>query len=263
MPVEFAGREVTLSPHSDKGGPWLFHGWAGGTNKVISGPMSWSFNLGLAIAAFIVTVAATALALRLLRARAVLDIPNERSSHDRAVPRGGGIAVMAVMVGGWCLLAWWRGDSFDLLALSILTAGLAAVSFLDDLRGLPALPRLLLQALAVALGCLLLSDGAVFQGLLPPMADRLAAGFCWLWFINLFNFMDGIDGITSVEAACIGVGIVLVVEVSGVGADLASPAAIAAGAAIGFGIWNWRPAKIFLGDVGSVGLGFLLGWLLL
>ncbi len=225
--------------------------------------MSWSFHAGLAIAACIVTVAATGLVLRYLRAREILDHPNERSSHDRAVPRGGGIAVMAVVAAGWCLLGWWRGDGYDLFAIAAIAAVLAAASFIDDLRGLPALQRLVLQTLAVALGCLLLPHTPVFQGLLPPLADRLAAGFCWLWFINLFNFMDGIDGITAVEAGCIGIGIGLVTATTGVAMDLTSPAVIAAGAAVGFGFWNWRPAKIFLGDVGSVGLGFLLGWLLL
>lgn len=229
--------------------------------------MSWSFHAVLGIAAAIVTVLATGLVLRQLRARAVLDLPNERSSHDRAVPRGGGIAVMAVVAGGWALLAWWRdgwrGDSFDLLAVAILAAALAAISFLDDLRGMPALQRLLWQTLAVALGCLLLPETPVFQGVLPPVADRLAAGFCWLWFINLFNFMDGIDGITVVEAGTIGLGMTLVTAVAGGAGGFSAPAIIVAGAAIGFGFWNWYPAKIFLGDVGSVGLGFLLGWLLL
>ncbi|MFP6749139.1 MAG: glycosyl transferase [Alphaproteobacteria bacterium] len=225
--------------------------------------MSLGFHAGLAITACIVTVAATGVVLRQLRTRAILDHPNERSSHDRAVPRGGGIAVMAVVAVGWCLLAWWRGDGYQLFALSFIATGLAAGSFVDDLRGLPVLQRLALQTLAVALGCLLLPEAPVFQGLLPPVADRIAAGFCWLWFINLFNFMDGIDGITAVEAACIGLGVGLVTATTGAAADLTSPAVIAAGAAIGFGFWNWRPAKIFLGDVGSVGLGFLLGWLLL
>ena len=229
--------------------------------------MSWSLTIGLAITACIVTALATGGLVRLLRACAILDHPNARSSHDRAVPRGGGIAVIAVIAVAWCLQAW-RGpmadsDSFNLTAVALLATALAGYSFLDDLRGLPALQRLLLQSLAVALGCLVLPDGLVFQGLLPPVADRLAAGFCWLWFINLFNFMDGIDGISAVEAGSIGLGVALITLTSGAAIHLAPPAAILAGAALGFGFWNWRPAKIFLGDVGSVGLGFLLGWLLL
>ncbi len=229
--------------------------------------MSWSFTIAITVAACIVTVLATGALVRLLRARAILDHPNERSSHDRAVPRGGGIAVMAVIVAAWLLLSWHGGmalgDSDNLIIIALLAAALAGFSFLDDLRGLPALQRLLLQTLAVALGCLALPDGPVFQGLLPGVADRLAAGFVWLWFVNLFNFMDGIDGITAVESGSIGIGIVLITYAGGIAVHLAPPAAVLAGAAVGFGFWNWRPAKIFLGDVGSVGLGFLLGWLLL
>ncbi len=229
--------------------------------------MSWSLAIAVAAAACIVTVLATGALLRLLTARAILDHPNERSSHDRAVPRGGGIAVMAVIVAAWCLLAW-RGvttasEPSNMIIVALLAAALAGYSFLDDLRGLPALQRLLLQTLTVALGCLALPDSPVFQGLLPPVADRLAAGFLWLWFVNLFNFMDGIDGITVVETSSIGIGIFLIVQASGIAVHLAAPAAVLAGAAVGFGFWNWRPAKIFLGDVGSVGLGYLSGWLLL
>jgi UDP-N-acetylmuramyl pentapeptide phosphotransferase/UDP-N-acetylglucosamine-1-phosphate transferase len=229
--------------------------------------MSWSLHIGLGLGACIAAYLATGAALRLLTARAVLDHANERSSHAGAVPRGGGIAVMTVIIAGWAALAWlapgYVGDSFNIAAIALLAAGLAGFSFLDDLNGLPTLQRLMMQILAVALACLALPDDPVFQGLLPPAADRLAAGFCWLWFINLFNFMDGIDGITAVEAGSIGVGIALVTQISGGAGGLAALSAITAGAAIGFGFLNWRPAKIFLGDVGSVGLGFLLGWLLL
>ena len=105
--------------------------------------------------------------------------------------------------------------------------------------------------------------GLVFQGLLPPLLDRLAAGLLWLWFVNLFNFMDGIDGIAGVEAGSLGIGLVLVGAVAAwPGANLALPALLAA-ASLGFLVWNWAPAKLFLGDVGSVPLGYLLGWLLL
>ena len=82
-----------------------------------------------------------------------------------------------------------------------------------------------------------------------------------VWFINLYNFMDGIDGITGVETAAIGLGVALLALV-GATPDLAAAAAIAA-AGLGFLVWNWHPARIFMGDAGSVPLGFLLGWLLL
>jgi UDP-N-acetylmuramyl pentapeptide phosphotransferase/UDP-N-acetylglucosamine-1-phosphate transferase len=99
--------------------------------------------------------------------------------------------------------------------------------------------------------------------LLPELADRLVAGLAWIWFINLFNFMDGIDGIAGVEAACIGAGLFVVLQGLGSPAGLGLIALATAGAALGFLWWNWQPARIFLGDVGSVPLGYLLGWLLL
>src|SRR6185312_3303856 len=102
----------------------------------------------------------------------------------------------------------------------------------------------------------------VFQGLLPPLADHLLAGLAWLWFINLFNFMDGIDGISGVEAAAIGLGTALAAWLAGTYQEIGCGLALA-GAAAGFLVWNWHPARIFLGDVGSIPLGLVSGWLLL
>ena len=104
----------------------------------------------------------------------------------------------------------------------------------------------------------------MFQGWLPAALDMAAAALLWVWFVNLYNFMDGIDGIAGSETAAIGIGLALF-AIAGIGNDpaLAAPAAVIAAAAIGFLVWNWAPARIFLGDVGSVPLGYLLGFLLL
>ncbi|TMJ67886.1 MAG: glycosyl transferase [Alphaproteobacteria bacterium] len=134
---------------------------------------------------------------------------------------------------------------------------LAVVSWIDDLHGLSPLARLLAQVVAVTIGLSALPE---WHGLL-----RLALiALVWLWWINLFNFMDGIDGLAAGEAAAIGAGLLLFASV-GVGADLASRglAAAVTGAALGFLVWNWSPARVFLGDVGSVPLGYVLGFLLL
>ena len=139
---------------------------------------------------------------------------------------------------------------------------LAAVSFVDDLRGLAQWVRFLVQAIAVIVAVQLLA-GAVFQGLLWSWLDTAIAAVVWLWFINLFNFMDGIDGIAGVEAIGIGVGLYAIgAAFMPIAADFGQGLAIAAAMA-GFLVWNWHPARIFLGDVGSIPLGFLLGWLLL
>jgi UDP-N-acetylmuramyl pentapeptide phosphotransferase/UDP-N-acetylglucosamine-1-phosphate transferase len=145
---------------------------------------------------------------------------------------------------------------------------LAMISWADDLSPVPPLPRLAAQALAAAVALLSMPpDALVFQGWLPPVADRLLAGVALVWFVNLYNFMDGIDGITGVQTLAIGLGLAAVGWAAGVAdpAKAVDPAyALAlAGAALGFLAWNWYPAKVFLGDVGSVPLGYLAGWLLL
>ncbi len=194
----------------------------------------------------------------------LLDHPNPRSSHTQATPRGGGIAILAVVLPAWLLLSLLVPPQNE-TARWLVPAGalvLAAISFVDDLRSLPQWIRFLVQAITVGVAVQLL-PGPVVQGLLWPWLDTVAAAIIWLWFINLFNFMDGIDGIAGVEAIGIGVGIYAIGAVFlPLAAEHAQGLAIAAAMA-GFLVWNWHPARIFLGDVGSIPLGFLLGWLLL
>ncbi|MGD9614190.1 MAG: glycosyltransferase family 4 protein [Alphaproteobacteria bacterium] len=214
------------------------------------------------IAAGIAACLGTRALIPLLRRAAVLDRPNERSSHEIPTPRGGGIAVVGASLAAWLILIATGTAPLSLLAVIAGAAALALISWLDDLRGLSPAVRLGAQCAAVALGLVAaLPEGAVFQGWLPPALDRAAAALLWLWFVNLYNFMDGIDGMAGSEAAAIGIGLALF-AVTGVGHDPAPAAAIAA-AALGFLVWNWAPARIFLGDVGSVPLGYLLGFLLL
>jgi UDP-N-acetylmuramyl pentapeptide phosphotransferase/UDP-N-acetylglucosamine-1-phosphate transferase len=196
----------------------------------------------------------------------VLDRPNERSSHSVATPRGGGLAVMLALLPAWVLLVL-LGAAPPATIVAVLGAGfLALVSFADDIRQLSPRWRLLAQLAAVAGGIAALPDaGGVFQGLLPPLLDCALSALLWLWFVNLYNFMDGIDGITGTETACLGAGLAFLVFVN---RDLGNAGQVALGlataaAALGFLRWNWQPAQIFLGDVGSVPLGYLLGWLLL
>lgn len=217
----------------------------------------------IAVIAFAVSCAATRLLIGALRRRAVLDRPNERSSHVVPTPRGGGIAVIGVSVVAWLALVAGGIAPPRAVPVALVAAGLALVSWFDDLRGLSPGIRLLAQFVAVAAGVWALPHGAIFQGWLPLELDAIAVALIWVWFVNLFNFMDGIDGIDGSEAAAIGLGIVLVAGAGG-GVDLsiAAPAAAIAAAALGFLVWNWAPARIFLGDVGSVPLGYLLGFLL-
>lgn len=202
--------------------------------------------------------------LAYLRHRAILDHPNDRSSHSIPTPRGGGWGVMLTLLPAWTLIALITGGVARALPILAGAAALMAISWMDDRRGLGPAPRFLTQIAAVVAGLSALpGDGLVFQGLLPLWADRVLAALGWLWFVNLFNFMDGIDGLAGSEAATIGAGLALVVAVGGLDPALGLYGLAAAGAALGFLMWNWHPAKLFMGDVGSVPLGFTLGWLLL
>ena len=209
--------------------------------------------------AFVISCLGTRALIGLLRRGAVLDLPNERSLHVAPTPRGGGIAVIGVSVIAWLALCAVGILPPGEIVVALGAAGLGLVSWLDDLRGLPPGLRLLAQFVAVAAGIWALPHGALFQGWLPLSLDTVAGALVWVWFVNLFNFMDGIDGIAGSEAAAIGIGIVLVARGE---LNLAAPAAAIAAAALGFLVWNWAPARIFLGDVGSVPLGYLLGFLL-
>jgi UDP-N-acetylmuramyl pentapeptide phosphotransferase/UDP-N-acetylglucosamine-1-phosphate transferase len=209
---------------------------------------------------------ATGLVLQALRRAAILDRPNERSSHAIPTPRGGGLAIMATILPAWAVIALAGYTDRTPLVAAAAAGVLAAVSWLDDRRGLTPATRFLVQFLCVADGLAALPGaGAVFQGWLPPWLDVIAAGFAWLWFINLFNFMDGIDGIAGTEAASIGIGITLlaVLHLAAGGLGIGLLGITIAASALGFLWWNWQPARLFMGDVGSVPLGYLLGWLLL
>jgi UDP-N-acetylmuramyl pentapeptide phosphotransferase/UDP-N-acetylglucosamine-1-phosphate transferase len=164
------------------------------------------------------------------------------------------------------LVAWgalWRLGSPTVSGPVVLGAlAVGAISFADDLWSVPAWQRFVVQAIAV-FGALYFfpSEGPIVANLLPIPIDRLIAGLLWLWFINLFNFMDGIDGIAGAEAGIIGVGIAVLAAFRH---ELPAAEAIVVGAAaLGFLVFNWPPARMFMGDVGSTGLGFVLGWLLL
>ncbi|HAA93485.1 MAG TPA: UDP-N-acetylmuramyl pentapeptide phosphotransferase, partial [Rhodospirillaceae bacterium] len=124
--------------------------------------------------------------------------------------------------------------------------------------------RLGAQFFAAVIGLAFLQhEGLLLQGLAPEWLDRAVTVLAWVWFVNLFNFMDGIDGIAAVETIIVAGGLaVLALIVPARAPDIWFPLSLIA-ATLGFLWWNWHPAKLFLGDVGSVPLGFLLGGLLI
>lgn len=223
-----------------------------------------------AILAFVLPLLATAAGTRLLlpwlRGRAMLDRPNERSSHKVPTPRGGGLAVIVVLVAAlWAIQIASGVPPWRMAVLTAALAALAAVSWIDDRDGADWRLRLALQFVAATAGLAAIG--------IAPLADRLGLpiwlvgavlALGWVWFINLYNFMDGIDGITGVETASIGVGLVVLSVVTlGAVAGQALAGLALAGVSIGFLVWNWHPARVFLGDVGSVPLGYVVGGLLI
>ena len=215
------------------------------------------FYSAVALSAFLISLLGTRLMILALRKRTVLlDIPNLRSNHRAPVPKGGGIAVVISLI--ICLLVV---DIDYGIVLSLLL--LAAVSLLDDLIGVPIVIRLCVQIIAVTVALSGMPD-FVSASVLPNWVIHCFVGLLWVWFINVFNFMDGIDGISASEMISIGIGVAVPVVLLGdFPSVLSNYGLIVASAAFGFLWWNWHPAKIFLGDVGSVPIGFLLGYLLL
>jgi UDP-N-acetylmuramyl pentapeptide phosphotransferase/UDP-N-acetylglucosamine-1-phosphate transferase len=227
--------------------------------------MTWTTHVAVFVMLHVAAFAGTGLAFMLLSWLNLFDHPNERSSHASPVPRGAGMILTPVLVaavGG--IGIYGPNPPASAVALAVITAALGLVFWLDDRRGLPILIRLVAQIAAIAAALYVMRDaGPFFGGAFPFWLDRALAGFLWLWFVNLFNFMDGIDGIAGTETAVIGAGAGVVAALSGAAGGLSLIGVALVAAATGFLWWNWHPAKIFLGDVGSVPLGFLLGWLLL
>jgi UDP-N-acetylmuramyl pentapeptide phosphotransferase/UDP-N-acetylglucosamine-1-phosphate transferase len=203
----------------------------------------------------------TGLYLRVMIAYGRLEAPTDRGMHTIPVPSGAGAAIVAAALVLWPL---WQSpaESHDMVLLATL-AGLTLISWLDDRRGLSPAVRLAMHASAVALLLAFLGPEQRVLPALPLAGERLVLGLAWLWFINLFNFMDGIDGLAGAEAVAVAAGYVLVVTVAGAGAPLEQLALIVAAATAGYLFWNWHPAKVFMGDTGSIALGFLLGWLMI
>jgi UDP-N-acetylmuramyl pentapeptide phosphotransferase/UDP-N-acetylglucosamine-1-phosphate transferase len=202
---------------------------------------------------------------RVLAGKGILDVPNARSSHQQAKPRGGGIAIAAAVAAGIGILIFTGAPLPEgVLAVGTAALVLALISWADDVRGLPPLARFIPQIICVGATLYILPLPVLpYLDTLPDWLQQGLLAMAWLWFINLYNFMDGIDGITGVETLVITLGIAAVCVFITDPVVLQGPALVIAAAAAGFLIWNWAPAKIFMGDVGSVPLGFVLGWLLL
>jgi len=216
----------------------------------------------LVVLAGVVSAILTARMRSYAASRSILDEPNHRSAHQAPMPRGGGVALVAAILSAVliaCLAGWVPAR----ICIALTGGGLlvAAIGWVDDLRGASVRLRLLVHAVAAAWAL------AWLGGLPELRAGESVVALGWagtglallgiVWATNLYNFMDGVDGFAGTEALmAAGVGGILL---AGVGAwPLALVCFIVASASAGFLVWNWPPAKIFMGDVGSGFLGHTL-----
>jgi Fuc2NAc and GlcNAc transferase len=220
----------------------------------------------LFVLVFLATALVTDLVRRYLLRRGIMDRPNARSSHAVPVPRGGGLGIVLVFL---CAVVWLflKHDVPAGLAWALVGGGIAVsiVGFLDDRFKLPAWPRLVVHFLASAwaVWCLASMRPELIAGVGSWIwFGRCAALLGLVWLTNLFNFMDGIDGLAGMEAATVSALAGFLIYRGGLSGD-AQVCWLLAAASLGFLIWNWPPAKVFLGDAGSGFLGFSLGVLAL
>jgi UDP-N-acetylmuramyl pentapeptide phosphotransferase/UDP-N-acetylglucosamine-1-phosphate transferase len=187
----------------------------------------------------------------------LLDIPNERSSHTEPIPHGAGIIIVLLCLMSYLPISMLFLGSFSwgyLVGASLI----ALISFLDDLFNIPVYVRLLVHSLAAIS---LIADVDTWHGV--SMLGGLSLGnwgyvitFLWIvWMVNSYNFMDGIDGLAGLQAVVAGIGWMLLCGILGIPSLFLFSGVIAA-ASLGFLFHNWKPAHIFMGDVGSAFLGF-------
>ncbi|MBK7627784.1 MAG: glycosyltransferase family 4 protein [Bacteroidales bacterium] len=184
----------------------------------------------------------------------ILDIPNDRSSHTAPTPRGGGLAIVITWYTGLSVL-YFTGHLYERFYLAFMPGLLlAGISLIDDLINIKPIYRLVIQVVTASISLVMLKglgivDLTLFK-IAPSFLIDIIVVIGIVWFINLFNFLDGIDGYASIEAILISlvmyiftgniVNFILIFSV------------------LGFLIWNWPKAKIFMGDIGSTQLGFIL-----
>jgi UDP-N-acetylmuramyl pentapeptide phosphotransferase/UDP-N-acetylglucosamine-1-phosphate transferase len=217
---------------------------------------------GLVALAAAAICAALIVVLRPLLQRYALARPNARSSHKVPTPQGAGIAVIAatlLICGVHGLLTGLAAPLMLFIAIPVI----ALVGLVDDIRPIPVLPRLILQGLAVGAIVFSAPDHLRIIPGLPLGIERALVLIAGLWFVNLVNFMDGLDLMTVAEAVPVTATLVALGMIGALPWPAAIIAAALCGALLGFAPFNRPLAKVFLGDVGSLPIGLLLGWCLL
>jgi len=211
-------------------------------------------NLLFCIIAFLVSSLGAYLCLLYTKKKAILDLPNERSSHSTPTPRGGGIAIASTWFLAVLVLFVRKNIEPSLFYALLCGIPISIIGLLDDVYTLSPKVRICIQ-ISSAIGAILFLGGISsihigFTELYAPVLFSSLAVIGVVWFTNLFNFLDGIDGYISTEVIYIGIAAYIFFGMA--------PPLILAAITAGFLLWNWQPAKIFMGDVGSTLLGFTI-----
>jgi Fuc2NAc and GlcNAc transferase len=225
--------------------------------------MTWLLPPLLPILVFVASLGLTGCFRRHALAHLILDVPNARSSHTIATPRGGGVAIVLSVLVALLMLGWLDRLAWPVVRSLCGGGALAAlIGFVDD-QGHVAPRWRLIGHFAAASWAL-----AALGGVPPLEALGFALSSGWLgfvitavylvWMLNLTNFMDGIDGIAGVEAITVCLSAAFLSEITVPGTHLWIAPLVLASATLGFLVWNWPPAKIFMGDAGSGFLGLIL-----
>jgi UDP-N-acetylmuramyl pentapeptide phosphotransferase/UDP-N-acetylglucosamine-1-phosphate transferase len=204
-------------------------------------------------------------AIRPLLLRHALAKPNARSSHRIPTPQGAGIAVIAATLVVTATIVACADTAHLNIPAAIFAASLfiAIVGFADDVKSIPVLPRLVLQTVAVSAIIFTASSDVRIVPACPLWIERGLLLLAGLWFVNLVNFMDGLDWMTVAEVVPITGALVVLGSLGEFPVSASIVAAALCGAMVGFAPFNRPVAKVFLGDVGSLPIGLLLGWCLL
>lgn len=199
----------------------------------------------------------------------VIDKPSTRRLHQTNTPRGGGLSVVLVLL--------ILGSMFDYFILKSSTGyfkllppllAISAISFLDDIKNVHPLLRLIVHTLCASVAVsLFLRPMTLSHGILPIFVDAIFAIIGLVAFLNIYNFLDGIDGITAIETIHLSTTILLlcylqydlIISVN----LIITVITILLACSISFLIFNWHPAQIFIGDIGTISIGFLIGICLL
>jgi Fuc2NAc and GlcNAc transferase len=219
----------------------------------------WMMALG-----FLFSLGLTGLARFYALRRGLMDRPNQRSSHQVETPRGGGIAFVLTYLSYLVYLLSGADGLDDSPHLALLLGGglVVMIGFIDDHRHVPATVRFIVHLVAAAVAVILLPmpavdlwPGITLQGIWLNLLYVIAL----VWLLNLYNFMDGIDGIASLQGISVLCGAVLILTFNQSTIGVAQWMLMLAACVAGFLSWNWPPAKIFMGDAGSGFIGYALG----